>query len=38
MPAIAAADLARMRETLLFDGAERGRKLSRFWLLLCSPR
>ncbi len=34
MPAIAAADLARMRETLLFDGPEQGRKLSRFWALL----
>ena len=29
MPAIAATDLARMRDALLFDGPERGRKLSR---------
>jgi Domain of unknown function (DUF389) len=28
------ADLARMRDQLLFDGAEAGRKLSRFWVLL----
>jgi len=34
MPAIAAADLARMRDGLLFDGPERARKLSRFWALL----
>jgi uncharacterized membrane protein len=27
-------DLARMRGQLLFDGRERGRKLSRFWVLL----
>jgi hypothetical protein len=30
MPAIAATDLARMRDALLFDGPERARKLSRF--------
>ncbi len=34
MPAIAATDLARMRNALLFDGPERARKLSRFWALL----
>jgi uncharacterized hydrophobic protein (TIGR00271 family) len=28
------ADLARMRDQLLFDGDEAGRKLSRFWVLL----
>lgn len=31
MPAIAATDFIRMRNALLFDGPERGRKLSRFW-------
>jgi Flp pilus assembly protein TadB len=34
MPAIAATDLARMRDALLFDSPERARKLSRFWALL----
>jgi len=34
LPAIAATDLARMRNALLFDGPERARKLSRFWALL----
>jgi hypothetical protein len=34
MPAIAATDLARMRDALLFDGPDRARKLSRFWALL----
>ena len=34
MPAITDADVVRMRSELLFDGAERGRKLSRFWSLL----
>lgn len=34
MPSIAEADLARMRRQLLFDGPERGRKLSRYWALL----
>ncbi len=34
MPSIADADLSRMRGELLFDGAERGRKLSRYWALL----
>jgi uncharacterized hydrophobic protein (TIGR00271 family) len=28
------ADLARMRDQLLFDGPDAGRKLSRFWILL----
>jgi uncharacterized hydrophobic protein (TIGR00271 family) len=28
------ADIARMRDELLFDGPEAGRKLSRFWILL----
>jgi hypothetical protein len=28
LPAIAATDLARMRDALLFDGPERARKLS----------
>ena len=32
--AIALSDLARMREQLLFDGPDAGRKLSRFWALL----
>jgi uncharacterized hydrophobic protein (TIGR00271 family) len=31
---IAAEDLDRMRRELLFDGPERGRKLSRYWMLL----
>lgn len=34
MPAATVSDLARMREQLLFDGPEAGRKLSRFWTLL----
>ena len=34
MPAIEGADLERMQRELLFDGPERGRKLSRFWALL----
>ncbi|HEX4519405.1 MAG TPA: DUF389 domain-containing protein [Gaiellaceae bacterium] len=34
MPAIVDSDLARMRADLLFSGAERNRKLSRFWALL----
>ena len=34
MLSIAASDLARMRGELLFDGEQRGRKLSRFWVLL----
>jgi uncharacterized hydrophobic protein (TIGR00271 family) len=31
---IALSDLDRMREQLFFDGADSGRKLSRFWALL----
>jgi uncharacterized hydrophobic protein (TIGR00271 family) len=34
LPAIAATDLERMRDELLFDGPQRARKLSRFWALL----
>jgi len=34
MPAITANDLARMHDSLLFDGEERGRKLSGYWALL----
>ncbi len=34
MPGVAEADLVRMQETLLFDGPERLRKLSRYWTLL----
>ncbi len=34
LPAIAATDLARMRNALLFDCPERARELSRFWALL----
>ncbi len=34
MPQILTSDLDRMRSALLFDGPERGRKLSRFWTLL----
>lgn len=33
-PAIAASDLVRMREQLLFDGDEAPSKLTRFWVLL----
>jgi len=28
------ADITRMRDQVFFEGAERGRRLSRFWLLL----
>ena len=28
------SDLARMRDQVFFEGAEAGRKLSRFWMLL----
>jgi len=31
---VSQADLARMRDQLLFDGAAAARKLSRFWALL----
>jgi uncharacterized hydrophobic protein (TIGR00271 family) len=34
MPAITSADLGRMHDALLFDGEERGAKLTRFWALL----
>ena len=34
MPAITHSDLARMQGELLFDGAHRGAKRSRFWALL----
>jgi uncharacterized hydrophobic protein (TIGR00271 family) len=34
MPTITEADLTRMTGGLLFDGADRARKLSRFWVLL----
>jgi uncharacterized hydrophobic protein (TIGR00271 family) len=34
MPAIAQSDIARMQAELLFDGAHRGAKRSRFWALL----
>ncbi|HMQ29055.1 MAG TPA: DUF389 domain-containing protein, partial [Acidimicrobiales bacterium] len=35
MPLVTADDVVRMRDQLLFEGEARGRKLSRFWLLLC---
>lgn len=35
MPLVTADDVVRMRDQLFFEGDERGRKLSRFWLLLC---
>ena len=31
---LAQADITRMRDQLFFDGPERNRRLSRFWLLL----
>ena len=34
MPAIATSDISRMREKLLFEGPERQRRLSAFWVLL----
>jgi uncharacterized hydrophobic protein (TIGR00271 family) len=34
VPSIATTDVARMRESLLFAGSDRGRKLSAFWVLL----
>ena len=34
VPRLAAAELPRMHEQLLFDGPEAGRKLSAFWVLL----
>jgi hypothetical protein len=33
-PSVTAADLARMRDQLVFDGDEAARKLSLFWVLL----
>jgi len=34
VPTIRIADLDRMRTALLFEGPERGKRLSRFWMLL----
>jgi len=34
LPSIETSDVLRMRERLLFDGPERGKKLSAFWVLL----
>lgn len=34
MPSISAADLDRMRSSLLFDGPDRDAKLTKFWVLL----
>lgn len=34
MPTVSQADLTRMRERLLFDGPERGAKLTAYWTLL----
>ena len=34
MPKVAAVELPRMRDQLLFDGPDAGRKLSAFWVLL----
>ena len=34
MPSVAAAEIARMRESVFFEGPELGRRLSRFWILL----
>ncbi len=34
MPEISAADLIRMRAQLFFEGPDRARRLSRYWLLL----
>jgi uncharacterized hydrophobic protein (TIGR00271 family) len=34
MTGLATDDITRMRDQLFFDGAERNRRLSRFWLLL----
>ena len=31
-------DVAAMRNAVFFDGAERSRRLTRFWLLLCCRR
>lgn len=35
MPVVTPADVSRMRDQLFFEGEERDRRLSRFWLLLC---
>ena len=34
MTGLAQVDIARMRDQLFFEGPERNRRLSRFWLLL----
>ena len=34
MSGLAQADIERMRDQLFFEGPERGRRLSRYWLLL----
>jgi uncharacterized hydrophobic protein (TIGR00271 family) len=34
VPTVAVSDVARLREQLLFEGPERARKLSAFWVLL----
>ena len=34
MTGLAPDDITRMRDQLFFDGPERNRRLSRFWLLL----
>lgn len=34
MPSLPAQDLQRMRDQLMFDGPDAGRKLTRFWVLL----
>ena len=34
MSGLAQADIKRMRDQLFFEGPERGRRLSRYWLLL----
>lgn len=35
MPFVTTDDVVRMRDQLFFEGDDRGRRLSRFWLLLC---
>lgn len=34
MPAVTVDDIARMRDQLFFEGPDRARKISRYWLLL----
>ena len=34
MPNVTTGDLDRMRDSCFFDGADLGRRLSRFWVLL----